>query len=231
MKKVLSIIAMVLCTLAMSAQEKEITKFLGIPVDGSKTEMKQKLIEKGFTPKTIDGMDDFLEGEFNGTNVRVFIATNNNKVWRIMVCDKSSYSEGEIKIRFNNLCRQFEKNEKYVPADFKLEQTIPDDEDISYEMLANNKRYQASYCQVLDKATIDAITVPEDRIRSLLSELGYDNPTEEQFKNAMDLGKLSFAYDMTSKKSVWFMIDEDSDGYSILLYYDNKYNEADGEDL
>lgn len=230
MKKVLSIIAMVLCTLAMSAQEKEITKFLGIPVDGSKSEMKQKLIEKGFTPKTIGG-EDFLEGEFNGTNVRVFIATNNNKVWRIMVCEKNTHNEGDIKIRFNKLCSQFEKNEKYVSADFKFDQTIPDDEDISHEMLVNNKRYQAAFYQVLDSATIDSIKVPEDIMRSFLSKVGIENPTEEQFETAMGLGKGSIGFDMTSKKLVWFMIAEDYNEYYIVLYYDNKYNEADGEDL
>ena len=229
MKKVLLFLFMLVSMPAMA--QKEVTKFMGIPVDGNKAEMKQKLISKGFSPKKV-GETEFLEGEFNGTKVQVFIVTNNNKVWRIMVRDKNSCSEGNIKIRFNNLCRQFEKNEKYVPADFKLDQTIPDDEDISYEMLVNNKRYQASYCQVLDKATINAITVPKDRILALLSEVGgIDNPTEEQFKNAEDLGKASFAFDMTSKKSVWFMISEDVGQYYILMYYDNKYNEADGEDL
>ena len=221
---------MALFALAIYAQEKEITKFLGIPVDGTKAAMKQELISKGFIPKTVQG-NDYLEGEFNGQDVHVFIATNNNKVWRIMLCDKNTFSETDIKIRYNNLCRQFKKNEKYVPADFKLDQTIPDDEDISYEMSVNNKRYQAAFYQVLDKATIDAITVPEDRIRALLSEYGYDNPTEEQLENAKALGRVSIAMDLSSKKSVWFMISENSGKYYISMYYDNKYNEANGEDL
>lgn len=144
MKKLVSILVMMLCAMSISAQEKVVTKFLGIPVDGYKAEMRKKLISKGFTPKTVQG-SEFFEGEFNGHDVRVYIVTNNNKVWRIMLCDKNTCGETDIKIRFNNLCRQFEKNERYfMPEDF----TIPEDEDISYEMTVKNKRYQALFFQV-----------------------------------------------------------------------------------
>lgn len=61
----------------MSAQN-DVTTFLGIPVDGFKSEMKQKLVSKGFVPKKV-GTNEFLEGEFNGTDVHVYIATNNIK--------------------------------------------------------------------------------------------------------------------------------------------------------
>ena len=33
------------------------------------------------------------------------------------------------------------------------------------------------------------------------------------------------------KRFVWFTIGEGSDGYVIYMFYDNKYNEADGSDL
>ena len=136
MKKVLMLI-LVFVSLTASAQ-KDVTKFLGIPVDGYKAEMKKKLIAKGFT---YNARYDFFEGEFNGRDVHVYIATNNNKVWRIMVCDKNTCDEGEIKIRFNNLCRQFSKNQKYVAANLgEKDYTLSDSEDISYEMLVHKKR-------------------------------------------------------------------------------------------
>lgn len=230
MKKLVSILVMVLFALSISAQEKEVTKFLGIPVDGYKAEMRKKLIEKGFTPKTVQG-SEFFEGEFNGHDVRVYIVTNNNKVWRIMLCDKNTCGETNIIIRFNTLCQQFSKSEKYAPANFNFDQTIPDDEDIEYEMLVHDKRYQAAFWQVLDKATIDAINVPEDRIRDLLREMGHENPTDEQLNDALSLGRVSIAMDLSSKKSVWFMISENYGKYSITMYYDNEYNHSDGEDL
>ena len=110
MKKIVSILVMVLCALSISAQEKEVTKFLGIPVDGYKAEMRKKLIEKGFT---YSAQGDYLEGEFNGHDVVVYIITNNNKVYRIMLCDAHGLDEANIKIRFNNLVSQFENNNRY----------------------------------------------------------------------------------------------------------------------
>ena len=90
--------------------QQDVTKFLGIPVDGSKSEMIQKLKAKGYTSSQHN--KEILVGEFNGTDVNIHIATNNNKVCRIMVCDANSIDEGGIRIRFNRLCEQFKKNKK-----------------------------------------------------------------------------------------------------------------------
>ena len=62
---------------ASFAQNKDVATFLSIPVDGTVSSMKQKLVSKGFVPKKV-GTNEFLEGEFNGTDVHVYIATNNN---------------------------------------------------------------------------------------------------------------------------------------------------------
>ena len=37
--------------------------------------------------------------------------------------------------------------------------------------------------------------------------------------------------DLYLKKSVWFMINERFGKYYIIMYYDNGYNQANGEDL
>ena len=95
MKKILSVAFLLMLSVALHAQ-KEVTKSLGIPVDGSKSSMIQKLKNKGFV---YDPSADYLEGEFNGRRVNVYVVTNNNKVCRIMVCDKNTYDEGQIKIR------------------------------------------------------------------------------------------------------------------------------------
>ena len=60
--------------MAANAQ-RDVTKFLGIPVDGYKTEMQKKLIGKGFT---YNSLYDFYEGEFNGRDVNVYVVTNND---------------------------------------------------------------------------------------------------------------------------------------------------------
>lgn len=167
--------------------QREVTKFLGIPVDGYKSEMIQKLKAKGYK---YDSTLDCLEGEFNGRDVIIGAVTNNNKVYRIAVFDKDYSDEADIKIRFNKLCRQFENNSKYV-GDYG--QLISESDDVSYEMSVHSKRYEAIYYQKNNSE----------------SETDAD----------------------TFNRVVWFMIDNSFGGYRILMYYDNVYNQANGDDL
>ena len=140
MKKLLSV-AMSLMFFVTAHAQKDVTTFLGIPVDGTKTAMTQNLKAKGFQ---YNARLDCLEGEFNGSDVHVSVVTNNNKVWRIVVQDAISSNEGDIKIRFNKLVSQFAKNSKYMSASLIKDYTLSDDEDISYRMLVDNKRYDTN---------------------------------------------------------------------------------------
>lgn len=214
--------------------QKDVTTFLGIPVDGYKSEMKQKLISKGFT---YDAQNDCFEGEFNGEDVMISIVTNNNKVYRIAVIDKMSRNETDIRIRFNNLCNQFAKNKKYGSASMES-YLIPDDEDISYNMLVSKKRYQASYYQMPIPELMDTLAIQNKFREKLLQKYTEDqitNPTEEQSKEIQAIiqeESLKLMMEMVPNKSVWFMInDRGVDRYNILMYYDNEYNRANGEDL
>lgn len=237
MKKIIGFVLM-LVTMTATAQ-KDVTKFLGIPVDGYKTEMKKQLIGKGFT---YDSKNDVFLGEFNGRNVNVFIATNNNKVWRIIVCDANRSDEADIKIRFNKLCDQFTRNKKYVPVNFgEKDFTLSESEDISYEMLVHKKRYEAAYYQLPDPEIMDII-MEQDTYKKRINDallLKYtqeeiDNPTEKQ---AEDMKRISseeitrITYDIMVKKTVWFMINDSYGQYYISIFYDNEYNHSDGEDL
>ena len=196
MKKLLTFAMYLILAVTMFAQN-DVTQFLGIPVDGTKSEMIRKLKAKGFTTSSI--LDGALEGEFNGQEVYVIPVTNNKKVWRICVMDKSSKDEGDIKIRFNNLCNQFENNSKYISI---KDYSISESEDISYGIGVENKRYEAAYYQRPMSAGIKPM---------------FDYTDEDR--------------DKMGKKSVWFMIDKGLMGYRICMYYDNKYNEANGDDL
>ncbi|MCI6900400.1 MAG: hypothetical protein MR827_01005 [Bacteroidales bacterium] len=196
MRKFLTLLAMIAISASVFAQ-KEVTKFMGIPVDGSPTEMVKKLKAKGF--KTDEkfmqpikqGLIDWdgpevLTGRFNGEKVLLGLLVEQNKVWRICISDKNTRDETQIKIRFNTLVRQFENNDKYV---YFYEQTIADDEDISYQMTVNKKQYEAIFAQKGEDGTVD------------------------------------------EKRMVWFKISQLSDGYRIDMFYENKYNQADGSDL
>ena len=145
-KKILLLFILLITPLVIYAQ-KDVTQFLDIPVDGYKSEMIKKLNSKGFTNKRNNL--DILDGEFNGTDVNIVIVTNNNKVWRVAVLDVNPTDETNIKIRFNNLIQQFVNNKRYsTQADSTIAKyTIPKDEDISYEISVNKKRYEAIFYQ------------------------------------------------------------------------------------
>ena len=140
MKRFLATFLFVLTTMAAIAQESNTIKFLGIPVDGTKKEMISKLQAKGYK---YDAFSDSLFGEFNGTNVIIFVQTVNNRVWRIGIVDENmDNDEANIKIRYNNLFKQLSNNGKYKVLGGS---TLGEEEDISYEMSVRNKRYEADF--------------------------------------------------------------------------------------
>lgn len=181
MKKCLSLAFLLMLSVAIYAQ-KQITKFMGIPVDGSKTAMIQKLKNKGFV---YNAEWDWLEGEFNGEKVGVKPVMNNNKVYRITVFDINEWDESQVRIRFNRLLHQFKNNKKYVQL---AGRELTEEDDIHYDLSIKNKEIAACFAQL-----------PEDN----------------------DL----------KKRQVWFTIKYLNGSYLICIYYNNGFNEANGEDL
>ena len=228
MKRIFLFYIMAIMAISMSAQN-DVTTFLGIPVDGFKSEMKQKLVSKGFVPKKV-GTNEFLEGEFNGTDVRVYIVTNNNKVYRIMLCDANTQNEANIKIRFNKLVSQFENNKRYFSLD---KYTLSDEENISYEMTVNKKNYDALFYQVPNMEKVDTLALQKKVHNELLSkytEAELKNPSEEITKEIQNTA-IKIGMEMMFMKPVWFRICESYGEYYITMFYDNEYNHANGEDL
>ncbi len=234
MSRIMNIFLLICMQLLLSVSvyaQKDITQFLGIPIDGYKPEMIKKLKDKGFVISPSN--KDALLGEFNGTKVNVNIATNNNKVCRIMVSDVNKIDEGDVKIRFNNLCKQFQNNKKYMSASLSdSSYTISEDEDISYEMSVNSKRYQAVFYQLPTKELDSTVLKKElnDYLLKKYTQEQISNPTEETRTNMIKDG-LSYMLNKFSKKVVWFMISELYGKYYITMFYDNEYNRANGEDL
>ena len=220
MKKLLLLASVLMLSFAMNAQE-DVTKFLGIPVDGTKSEMIDKLLAKGFTRTEYDR--ETLEGEFNGEPVSIIIQTVNNKVWRIIVSQHAMVDETAIRIRYNNLCDQFANNPNYYSLTPVEEYYIPEGEDIAYEMEVKNKSYQSIFFQtnlmtVLEKA--------KEILSSKYSKALLANPTEDVQKELSDL-----TYDLLVKKAVWFTIQKSYGEYHLGIFYENGYNKADGSDL
>ena len=201
MKKLISITLLLLFSFTSYAQ-KDVTRFLGIPVDGSNAEMVRKLKLKGFKS---DVTGQYLKGQFNGKDVNLHVVTNNNKVYRIMLCDAFPMDESNIKIRFNTLCQQFENNSNYISFD---NYRLSEEEDIFYELTVNKKRYQAVFFQIPTGMDSTAI---RKKLHSFLStkftEEQLSNPTIET-KSEIDKVASDFLYDFFSKRPVWFLISQ-----------------------
>ena len=226
MKKLLLFVAVWMVSSVATFAQSDVTTFLGIPVDGYKSDMIQALKSKGFVSSSYD--KNILQGEFNGTNVSIHVATNNNKVYRLMLCDENTTDELAIRLRFNKLCNQFVANGRYVTFG---EYKIPEDEDISYQMSVHKKRYEAIFYQAPNITDTLAL---QNNVKAMLltkyTEEQIANPTEEIQKDMMSIA-LDYSMKLVAMKPVWFMISEYGGKYYITMYYDNEYNRANGEDL
>lgn len=244
MKRLILLVVLCFHVFVLLAQQ-DVTTFLGIPVDGTKSEMIEKLKEKGFV---YSSHSDNLRGEFNGEEVEIRVVTNNNRVWRIAVMDKRNRSEQQIKMRYNQLCEQFSNNKRYTSSLLNKDSSyvIPYDEDISYQMSVREKTYEASYIQNPDTAIFFNNPIMQKEcptIYKVVLEIGISNfennkVIDEYLKSVPQEEAMNYVLEMfrivsfISKKSVWFKIVYSRyDEYFIAMYYDNKYNEANGEDL
>lgn len=140
MKKLLTLILLLIASVEMYAQN-NITTFLGIPVDGTKSSMIQKLQQKGFV---YNQKKDMLEGEFNGKDVSIEIGTQKGKVYAISVTYRKSLDTEVVKMTYENLCRQFRDNPKYMALS---EDSLPESKDLGYEMTVNKRSYASFYIQ------------------------------------------------------------------------------------
>ena len=147
-----------------------------------------------------------------------------------MVCDRTTRSEADIKIRFNKLISQFKNNKRYASLD---DYTLSESEDISYGMKIDNKNYDALFYQVPDAEKIDTLTMQGlvmDELRQKYSQDQIENATEDIKIEAQSIAT-RLAIEMLLKKPVWFRICEHYGEYYITMFYDNEYNHANGEDL
>ena len=242
MKRLLSFIIgiLIMCSTVFGQSEGTL-KFLGIPVDGSKSEMVTALKSKGFR---YDSNSGFLVGDFNGRESHIGIVENHGKVYRVVVFDANTYDAGEIRIRFNNLIHQFENsNGKYYYI--VQNEMIPEDEDISYEINVHDKQYSATFIynplygndELRDKVINEAVEESKLSIEETKDEKTIGGITYGEFYSDKDnynrliSSVVGLKVFQMSKNHVWFKICDYYGKYYIGLYYDNLINKPNGEDL
>ena len=141
MRKIAFILLMLL-TLSLNAQNDGVIKFMGIPIDGPKPEMIDKLQQKGFAPEQAaidlenaqnevlklggevsegrirerDG-EYLMYGYFDGKRCKLIVQSYNNKVCQIVVFFETPFNELDAKVQFNLFVEQL--NKKYTnPIDY-----------------------------------------------------------------------------------------------------------------
>lgn len=139
MKRTLLIALLVFLPILCFGQNSGALKFLGIPIDGTEAQFAAKLKSKGFR---YNAVSEGYQGQFNGKSVNVYLHTNHNLVDRVYVSFPYMNEDG-IRAEYNQLLSQFKDNAKYM--DLVMNEEIPQDDDISYEISVKNKRYQASF--------------------------------------------------------------------------------------
>ena len=238
MKRLLSfVIGMFVMYTLVFGQSEGALKFLGIPVDGSKSEMVTALKDKGFR---YDSNSGFLVGDFNGRESHIWVVENHGKVYRVVVFDANTCDAGQIRIRFNNLIHQFENsNDKYYYIN--QNDKIPEDEDISYEISVNNKQYSAEF---IYNPLYGNDELRDRLVNEVIEKLGLEKIKDEKTAGGITYGEFYSDKDnylisslvgskiiQMSNSSVWFKIFEHYGKYYIGIYYDNLVNKPNGEDL
>ena len=228
MKRMYFFLAAAMMVIGMMAQNHS-TKFLGIPIDGAKQEMIRNIQSKGFI---YNRQLDCFTGVFNGEKVVVALRTYNEKVCQVSVINLQTYSEKQVKDKFNNLMKQFNNHPNYISA--TLDQTYIDKKErLSKEITKNGKKYAAYYLQITHDLDTTIWMKDMDRItQGVVEQLADRDSISEHEKDLV--GQYIEQKAMIQQylnNIVWFRIIENNGKYSIALYYDNLYNQPSGSDL
>lgn len=221
MKKILMMLFLMLTSIVSIAQNPFM--FMGVPIDGNKAQFVKELSKVySYYSET-----DSFEGRFNGRSSWISVRENHGKVDRIMVMDAIGSSETDIRISYNNLLQKFNSNPKFFAVNDN--QPIPEGEDISYEMMINNKKYEASYHFDSYYGYTDEAILTE--FKNEIGEEKYETLDNEQLERILNNLRIKGRLQDILDNSVWFTVYEHYGKYYIVLYYDNLKNAPNGEDL
>lgn len=226
MKRVVVFLVLFVTSVVMFGQ-RGVTKFMGIPVDGTKSEMLEKLKAKGFVSFT--KVKDILQGELDGRKVNVYLETYHDKVWQVVVADVYTLDGEGIKERFNGLCEQFSKDLDYFGRISTEDgNVIPDSVDV--ETMMSQDMCRAIYVyRYYDDVGEDKSKELNDYFLTKYTQNEIDNPTKE-IEDDMEIMKNDYYTQFVSRYEVFIDIVQKSKGnYFILMRYVNKCNNEMGK--
>lgn len=211
--------------ISLGSYAQDVTKFLGIPVDGTKEDFEKELVQKGFKfSRKYNG----YKGVFNNEESYVHIYESEGKVYRVSVMPIYTFNEGEAKRRYNTLCQQFATNKNYIQLSSDESLRLDVDEDLDYGINVKGKRYEAYFSQVISDSTRSLLILSE--LYKHFSPIQIANPTEEESKKMLEITKEK-CNEIYNNNLVWVVLSMIEDRYTITIMYENNSNDKRGSDL
>ena len=237
MKRIVFLLVAVMCSLmaagqenptGLAAQQKQLPvnptiTFLGVPVDGTKSDVINALTSRGFA---YDLDEEGMLGEFEGENVFLHISENKaGKVYQIMVYFHTKESAKENIEVYNKLVNRFNADstnywsfyeEELIPENVNLDSLIKEEEgEIWAEYLLTQQLDTAAYLQNTFAALLSKFT-PEQ----------IKNPTEEQRSEMVAIMQQEISKLHSGRVFIGLFKDEEEKGkYNVILYIYNQKNE------
>ena len=218
----LAVLSLMLSVYAFGKEET--IRFLGIPVDGPKSEMIRKLQAKGYEYVS---EEDFFMGFYMGDPVYLFLQVVNEKVSRVIVYDIEQRTEEEIKYRFNSIYGRFASNRRYERLGKKNRILSPEDK-LAYEMKRHKYVHKAVFKQVrVDEADaeIAKTSAPAVGVRPVdMEQIKGDYRERRRRMHARAIGYVNRHTTESYKSQVWFVISERFGKFGVVMLYDNVLN-------
>lgn len=196
------------------------TTFLGIPIEGTRRNMEQRLLEAGFV--LMD--DNSFAGVYNDEPVVIIIHTYNRKVCRLEVRESGEgMDENTAKARFNSLVRMYLEDKDYISLPGN--HNIPDNESVMEGLRFKNKLYQAVFAQ---RPLAASFSQNEAKAAALVKRLRkfllQQSKKEDITRMLADCESFQRGF---MNKAVWLTIVETerfSGRYHVITYYENVDN-------
>lgn len=219
---------------AMSLAQSDVTKFLGIPVDGSVEEMVRKLEAKGFkkTYPYDESRSNFFTGNYDGDrNAKIILFSNREGiVYQIRVIkEEQIFNSNLAKYKYNSLVHRFSEKWTYFSANGS---EIPEEEDIDEEFREGKSYYSAFFIQLPDsllkvgKTIYDADSKPN-------SDKTLEETAQTLSFKLRTLSAINDRLDEAKNKGVLILLKQYNitRNYFIAIDYWNGYNDHPDEDL
>lgn len=199
-----------------------VPNYEGVEIDGTKEEFYHALTNKGYY-YNIDST--YVKGIYKNRLCNVIAVSNKETgmVWRVAISYQNPVTADSAKILFNSLVKGFgEDTLNYIPVNYDFWEFIIDDkENISKEIIINNKQYTAEYYQITGSPTDEKYK--RQWITSTQIPAQYAGTPESELLEMYD-------YEVFSKKLVTIrIVREGNNDYNILIYFDNEHNKYEYE--